>query len=153
VALAPVGTGGGGGGGPAVGTVIGVGTNPALLVKGGSQAVEAITVYAQETTYGVYFSVTIPMTEFNTKGPLVTAEIYGGYIQEIASQDYVFGISYGQDVDASGNLVDMLFVTVGDPSGQFLGNVDVVLENANSTKTFDDLLKLVTTLTNLANGT
>jgi hypothetical protein len=153
VALAPVGTGGGGGGGPAVGGVQAVGTAPALLVQSGTQAVEAITVYALDTVYGINFAVTISLTEFNGKGPLVTAEEYAGYIQQIASEDYVYGISYGQDVDASGNLVDMLFVTVGDPSGQFLGNVDVVLANANSTKTFDDLLKMVNALTTLAGGT
>ena len=152
MALAALGTGGGGGGGPAVGGVKAVGTSPALLVQSGTQAVEAITVYALDTVYGINFAVTISLQEFNGKGPLVTAEEYAGYIQQIASEDYTYGIAYGQDVDASGNLVDMLFVTVGDPSGLFLANVDIPLATANSTGSFDKLLKMVASLTTLAAG-
>lgn len=152
MALAPVGTGGGGGGGPAVGTVTATGSFATLLVQGGSQAVEAITVFATETVYGVSFQVTLPLTKFQKEGALVTAELYGGYIQQIASEDYVYGISFGQDVDASGNLVDMLFVTVGDPTGQFLGNVDIPLLSANAPGSFTKLLAMVKSLTDLSNG-
>ena len=127
-------------------------TSPALLVQSGTQAVEAITTYVTETVYGISFQVTLPTTLFQKEGPLVTAEVYAGYIQQIASEDYTYGIAYGQDVDASGNLVDMLFVTVGDPSGLFLANVDIPLATANSTGSFDKLLKMVASLTTLAAG-
>lgn len=129
----------GGGGGIGVGDVKFNDSEPTLIVKSGAKPLAGDTIYATELTYDIDFQITIPHTEFLGQGPQATANLYGGYIQQIASEAYTYGVSYGQDVNASGNLVDTLFVIVGDPTGRFTTEVSIPLRSANTPATFAKL--------------
>lgn len=142
----------GGGGGIGVGTVTLTGSEPSLLVQSGTKAVAATTVYATDDLYGVDFQVTIPQTEFLGQGPKATADLYGGYIQQIGGEPYTAGISYGQDVNAAGNLVDTLFVTVQDTTGAFTTQASVPLRSANTPAQLAKLSAVAAQLNALAAG-
>lgn len=142
----------GGGGGIGVGDVTFNDSEPTLIVKSGAKPQEGDTVYATENTYDIDFQVTIPHTEFLGAGPQATADLYGGYIATLAAEPYTYGVTYGQDVNASGNLVDTLFVIVGDPTGRFLTQVSVPLRSANTPATFAKLQAAATAAAALATG-
>lgn len=85
---------------------------PDLLVLSGGRVVDAMTIGVHENKYGLDFQFTIPKTEWQGEGTRVAAFDYTSYIQEVAAADHVVAIAYAQDVDASGNLRDVLYVTV-----------------------------------------
>ena len=142
--------GSGGTGGP--GGVHFIGSEPSLLVQSGTKAVDATTVYAEDTIYGISFQVTIPQTEFLGQGPLSTAELYASYIQQVAALPAAVAVYYGQDVNAAGNLVDALFVVVGDPTQQFTTTVSVPIVSSNTPAAFAKIAVATTVVTNLAAG-
>lgn len=140
--------GSGGTGGP--GGVTLTGSEPSLLVQSGTKAVDATTVFATDTIYGIDFQVTVPQTEFLGAGPEATAELYASYIQQVAALPAVVAAYYGQDVNAAGNLVDSLFVVVGDPTQAFTTTVSVPIVNSNTPASFAKIAAAATVVTNLA---
>lgn len=127
-----------------------IGSEPALLVQSGPKAVDATTVYATDLKYGIDFQVTIPQTEFLGQGPTATAELYASYIEVIAALPATVAVYYGQDVNAAGNLIDVLFVIVGDPTQEFTTTVSVPLRTANTPGAFVKIAAATTVVTNLA---
>lgn len=90
---------------------------PDVLVVGVNNVQDAVTVTAQETTYGVVFSFTRSRASWEGGLVQVAAAFYAGEIETIAGHQHVVGLSYTQDTNASGNLIDQMIVTVGTDDG------------------------------------
>lgn len=109
MALQPV----GGGGGAAAGTYTVLYQRPDILVLGVNNVVEAITVTVRENTYGIIFAFTRSRLSWEGGAVQAAASFFSGNIQALAAYQNVVGISYTQDTNASGNLIDQLIITVG----------------------------------------
>jgi hypothetical protein len=129
----------GSGGGAAPGSFRVLGQVPAIQVYAGTKVRDAVQITVQELTYGVTFSFTIPRTEWAGEGTQGAAELYAGWVQYIGARDHVVGLSYTEDVNASGNLTDMLLVTLATPDGNNVAEVEVELAQANTEATFGKL--------------
>jgi hypothetical protein len=112
VALEPVGGGGGGGGSYKI-----LYQKPDILVIGVNNVQDAVTVTAQDGVYGIVFSFTRSVKSWEGGAVQAAASFYSGGIQALAAYQHVQGISYTQDTNASGNLVDQLIITVGTDDG------------------------------------
>jgi len=89
-----------------------VSQEPTIQVVAGGAVRDAMTIGVHENKYGLDFQFTISRAEWQGEGTQVAAYDYTSYIQEIAGADHVVGIAYAQDVNPSGLLVDVLYVTV-----------------------------------------
>ena len=125
MALAPV--GGQGGGTSAPYTVLS--QHADLLVQGAASVQKAMTITAQETTYGVVFGFTIPYVDWQADGTRYNAGIRAGWINEIAQHANVLGLSWSQDVNGSGELTDFMDIAVGTPDGAQQTVVSVPLDS------------------------
>lgn len=112
MALAPV-----GGGEVGTGAYRVLSQRPDLLVVGPSTVEDAVTVTAEDTLYGISFSFTRSTQSWEGGAVQAAASFYAANIQEVAGSPHVQGLSYTQGVNASGNLVDQMEVTVGTDDG------------------------------------
>lgn len=127
-----------------------VGQRPNILIQGGSQVVEAMTIDVQETLYGIFFSFTIPRTQWAGDGTQAEANFYTSTVQAIAAAPEVIAVSYAQDVNAAGALIDTLIVTVETPDGLNTAVVTLPLLTANTPASFAKIAAAVATLTSTA---
>lgn len=109
---------------PAVGGESGVGGSykilyqrPDILIVGVNNVQDAVTVTAQDAIYGVVFSFTRSKASWEGGAVQAAASFYAGMIQQMAQYQHVVGLTYTQDTNASGNLVDQIAVTVGSDDG------------------------------------
>lgn len=116
MALAPV-SGGGGGGGGTGGMYRVLYQRPDILVVGVNNVQDAVTVTAEETMFGIVFSFTRSVASWEGGLVQTAASFYAGGIRALAEYQHTQGLAYTQDVNASGNLVDQMIVTVGDDTG------------------------------------
>lgn len=140
----------GGGNAAAPGSFKVVGQRPTILIQGGSQVVDAMTIDVQELTYGIFFSFTIPRTQWAGDGTQAEADAYTAVVQSIAAYAPVIAVNYAQDVNAAGALIDTLIVTVATPDGLNTANVTVPLSGTAGTAPFAAIDKAVATLTTTA---
>lgn len=113
-----------GGAGAAPGSFKVVSQSPTILVQGASSVVDAMTITINVLTVQVIASFTVPrsvwllsQTSTAQEGVPALASQYAAYIEALGMQQAVVGISYAQDVNAAGFLVDVLIVTVATPDG------------------------------------
>lgn len=125
-----------GGGGAAAGTFKVLGQHETPLIQGANTVVNGMQLTVQELTYGVVFSFTIPLAEWAADGTQYWAELYAGWVQAMGADDDVVGMYYAQDVNASGNLVDTMFVTVGTADGLNTATVPIPLSQLNTPASF-----------------
>lgn len=90
---------------------------PDILVVGVNNVQDAVTVTAQDGIYGVVFSFTRSTKSWEGGAVQAAASFYAGMIQAMAGHPHVVGLTYTQDTNASGNLVDQIAVTVGSDDG------------------------------------
>lgn len=124
-----------------------VGQRPNILIQSGSHVVDAMTIDVQETLYGIYFAFTIPRTQWASDGTQNEANYYTGLVQSIAAYAPVIAVSYAQDVNAAGALIDTLIVTVATPDGLSTANVTVPMGSLGGTAPFAAIDKAVAILT------
>jgi hypothetical protein len=133
VALEPVGDSGGVGGAYKI-----LYQRPDILVVGVNNVQDAVTVTAQDGVYGVVFSFTRSTKSWEGGLVQVAASFYAGMIQAMAGHAHVFGLTYTQDTNASGNLVDQIAVTVASDDGNqeatFVWPLETIGETAALTK-------------------
>lgn len=127
-----------------------LGQRPTVLVQGGSHVIDAMTIDVQDSMYGIFFSFTIPRTEWAGDGTQNEASYYAGLVQYIAGRENTVAVAYAQDVNAAGALIDTLIVTVGTPDGLNTANVTVPLLAAGQPSTFAALDKAEATLVKTA---
>lgn len=126
-----------GGSGAASGNFHVVGQQPTILVQGANTVVDAMTITVTELLYGVTFSFTVPLTVWNLsltstadESVASLASQYAAAVEVLGAYEYTTAISYAQDVNAAGLLIDVLIVTVGTPDGTQATNVTVPLLSA-----------------------
>lgn len=112
MALEPVGDSGGVGGAYKI-----LYQRPDILVVGVNNIQDAVTVTAQDAVYGIVFSFTRSKSSWEGGLVQVAASFYAGMIQTMAQHAHVVGLTYTQDTNASGNLIDQMAVTVGSADG------------------------------------
>jgi hypothetical protein len=130
------GEGASGGGGAAQGTFKVLGQHETPLIQGANTVVNGMQITVQELVYSVVFSFTIPLTEWQADGTKYWAELYAGWVQAMGADDDVVGMYYAQDVNASGNLIDTMFVTVGTADGLNTATVQIALANLGAPASF-----------------
>jgi len=142
VALEPVGDSGGVGGAYKI-----LYQRPDILIVGVNNVQDAVTVTAQDAVYHVVFSFTRSKASWEGGLVQVAASFYAGMIQTMAEQPHVVGLSYTQDTNASGNLVDQIAVTVGSDDGTqestFIWPLETIGEMAALNKVSDEFSKLM----------
>lgn len=113
-----------GGAGAQPGSFTVVSQQPTILVQGASTVVDAMTITINVTTVQVVASFTVSraawllsQSDTANEGIATLASQYAAYIEALGMQEAVVGISYAQDVNAAGYLVDVLIVTVATPDG------------------------------------
>lgn len=119
-----------------------LGQYPDLLIQSATRVVNAQTIIARELIYGVTFQFTIPMTEYMGEGPQAAAGLRAGWIEAMAQHTHVTGLTYTQDVNSSGALVDQMIVTVGTSDLANTAELTYPLEQLNTPAAFqavDDL--------------
>lgn len=161
----PIDTGGGAGGAPGTYTI--VSQNSTSLVQGNGNVVDAVTLAATENIYGVWFQVTVSRADWNEAAGIAAAgaggagettaatEIIGqaaGLIQALGGLAPVTAISYQQNTNAQGLLIDQLLVTVSSPDG--LSNIDVVvpLDPAKEATSNNAILAAASGITTVSGG-
>lgn len=123
---------------------------PDVLVRSATDVVDAVTITVEEKTYGVVFSFTISKREWQGMGTQGEAALYASWVQEIGSRPEVIGMGYSQDVNASGNLRDVIVITVGTPDGLHEAEVSWPLATLNSGGAFQAIADTYSTLTQTA---
>lgn len=134
-----------GGAGATPGSYTVIGQSPTILVQGAGTVVDAMTITVNVVTVGVVISFTVPRSVWLAAGTTagagaggagtstgvgVLASQYAALVEALAMLAPVVAMSYAQDVNAAGNLVDVLIVTVGTPDGLQTANVTVPLDPA-----------------------
>lgn len=134
------------GGGAAPGSFTVLNQYPDLLSQSATRVVNAETIVARENIYGVTYQFTIPMTEYMGAGPDASAGLRAGWIQAMAAHQHVVGMSYTQDLNQAGALVDQMIVAVGTPDGENTAELVLPLASLNAPASFqkvDDLYAIV----------
>lgn len=109
---------------------------PNVLQQPGGKVVDAVTVYATETTYGVGYTFTVSLNTWQGQIFDVYAADVASWIKVIAEHDNVVGLYGAQDTDANGLLQDYLFVTVGIADTDSTAQTQILLKNANTPAAF-----------------
>ena len=135
-----------GGAGPSPGTVTNVSSAPTLIIKPGGSTTDGHIVYFTETTYGVSAAFTVDDLLFTAQGVQSLADEYAAAIQVIGEQTPVIAISYAQDLNAAGDLIDVLIVTVQSTSGNSTDNVEIPLLQSNQNSQVNKVLAAGTNL-------
>jgi hypothetical protein len=126
VALQPV-----GGGDGQSGTYRILSQRPDILIQGVNNVVNAITVTAEEPTYGIVFSFTRSRTSWEGGAVQAAASFFASNLKALAEYRHVQGIQYTQDTNASGALIDQIIVTVGTDDGEQEATFVWPLENVD----------------------
>lgn len=142
-----------GSGGPVNGDYVVTGQEPDILVMSGNRVVSAETIYARETTFGIDFQFTIPMTEYMGSGPQAAAGLRASWLQTIGNHDHVTGVYVTQDVNAQNLLRDYVFVTVGTDDGLQTATTRILLDNANTPAAFQQIDNAYAALVKAGTGT
>jgi len=152
MAILPEGGGNGGGGAAGLPYEI-LFQNQDLQVIGGTRTVPAMTVLARETTYGISYGFTIPLSEWNKSGPAASAGLYATWIQALAIDQYVIGLDYVQVPSAGGDLIDSMEIIVGTDDGRLSASLTVPLKAMNNVQTFQRIADLYEHLIATSGGT
>jgi hypothetical protein len=119
--------------------------NPDSLVRADGSVIAAMTIQATETTYGVWFKFTVPLTVYNSttfSGPvpgpapsgstLLRSLVYTRalFINTLAQQGPVTDIRYLELVNKQGLFKDNLLVEVSTPDLESSADVIVPLDPA-----------------------
>lgn len=113
-----------------------VSQEPNVLNQAGGKVVDAVTVFATETTYDVGYTFTVATSTWQGAIFDVYAADVASWIKVIAEHDHVVGLYGAQDVDANGLLQDYLFVTVGIDGTDSTALTQILLKNANTPAAF-----------------
>jgi hypothetical protein len=140
----------GGGGGGAPGSFEVIGQRADVLVRSATSVVDAMTITVQENTYGVIFSFTISRQEWQGLGTQGAAALYASWVQEIGGLPEVVGMTYSQDVNASGLLRDVIVISVATPDGRHETDLSWPLSSLNSQGAFAAISAAYKTLTQTA---
>lgn len=129
-----------GGSGAAPGSYTILAQNSAALVQGNGNVIDAVTLQATENTFGVWFQVTVTRAQWNEAAGIAAAGAgspgagtaalqlvseYAALIQALAGLPPVTAMSYQQNTNAQGLLIDQLLVTVSNADGS--SNIDVTV--------------------------
>jgi len=96
---------------------------------GAARDIERVEVLDQ--LYGIYFGFSVPLKQFQEYGLASEAQQYTAFVQQAAAIDGVSAIYWAQDINPRTNLlVDMLFITVTDPTGAFSTTVEIPLQSS-----------------------
>jgi len=128
-----------GGGGPVTGDYIVTSQEPDILVYQGNRVVQAQTIFARETTFGIDFQFTIPQTEYMGAGPQASAGLRASWLQTIGNHDHVVAVYVTQDLNPQNLLRDYVFVTVGTDDGLQTAQTRILLDNANTPGAFQQI--------------
>lgn len=109
---------------------------PDLLVTGGNNVQDAVTVTAQDKVYGIAFSFTRSTKSWEGGAVQAAASFYAGAIQGLAGHPHVQGMAYTQDVNAAGNLIDSMEITVGTDDGEQAASFTWPLETLDGTAVY-----------------
>lgn len=127
-----------GGGADSTGSYRVIASHADLLVRG-QNVQPAQTVQAEALRHGIVFGFTVPRdgpTGFYGGGVQAAAGLRAGWIDAMAQDQYVLGMSWSQDTNAGGDLIDVMDITVGDPAGEFQTQVTIPLEQLNAVASF-----------------
>lgn len=102
-----------------------------IQVFGAGDVRDAVFVTVQDNIYGIVFSFTVSRLTWDEQGFATTAGEYAGVVQSIAAMQEVVAVAYTQEPNSAGLLLDMLLVTIADPTGQFQVDVEVPLSVTN----------------------
>lgn len=149
MALEPADTGTAGGG-AAAGSFKVLGQRPDILVRSGTDVVDAMTITVAELVYGVTFSFTIPRSEWAGMGTQGEASLYASWVQAIGAMPEVVGLAYSQNVNAAGLLRDVMVITVGTQDGLNTAEIDWPLHTLNSGNAFQAVRDAYATLAQTA---
>lgn len=109
---------------------------PNVLNQAGGKVVDAVTVYAVETTYDVGYTFTVATTTWQGQIFDVYAADVASWVKVIAEHPHVVGLYGAQDTDTNGLLQDYLFVTVGIDGTDSTALARIPLKNANTPAAF-----------------
>lgn len=126
---------------------------PDILVVGVNNVQDAVTVTAQDGVYGIVFSFTRSRQSWEGGAVQAAASFYAGQIQAMAQHPHVVGLSYTQDTNASGNLVDQMVVTVGSDDGSQEASFTWPLETIGGTGAMDEADRVFANLMQVAGST
>lgn len=127
-----------GGGADSTGSYRVISSHADLFVRG-QNVQPAQTVQAEALRHGIVFGFTVPRdgpTGFYGGGVQAAAGLRAGWIDAMAQDQYVLGMSWSQDTNAGGDLIDVMDITVGDPAGDFQTQVTIPLEALNAPASF-----------------
>ena len=123
-------------GGPVNGDYTVTGQEPDILVQQGNRVVQAMTIYATETTFNIAYQFTIPLTTYMGEGPQVAAADRSSWLQTIGNHENVVAVFVTQDVNPQNLLRDYVYVTVGDPAFVQTAQTRFLLDEANTPGAF-----------------
>ena len=113
-----------------------LGQEPTILVRGANQVVDAVTVTAQDATYGVVFQFTKSKAEWEGQIVTVAAADRASWIQVMAQHEHVIGMAYVQNVTGAGLLQDAMEITVGTDDGAQAVTLTWPLDSLNTPAAF-----------------
>lgn len=126
---------------------------PDILITGVNQVQDAVTVTAQETTYGVVFSFTRSRQSWEGGAVQAAASFYAGQIGAMAQHPHVVGMAYTQDTNPTGALVDQIQVTVGTDDGNNEASFTWPLETIGGSAAMDEADRVYANLVKVAQAT
>lgn len=139
-----------------------------ILVDSGGNVVDAVTISATESIYGVDFQFTVPRSAWDAAAGIAAAGAggagntgtaalelgsqYAAVIQAFGELAPVVAISYQRGINKQNLLIDQLVVTVTDPAG--LSSIDVVvpLDPAQESASNNLILATAAGITTVANA-
>lgn len=154
-----------GGAGATPGSATILGQNSTALVQGNGNVVDAVQLAALVNTVGVWFQVTVTRAAWNEAAGVVAAGAggagvsttagellseYAALIEAFALLAPVTAISYQQNTNAQGLLVDQLLVTVSSPDGTSNIDVTVPLDPAKESTSNNAILAAAAGITTVA---
>lgn len=138
-----------------------------ILVNSAGDVIDAVTVSATESIYGVDFQFTVPRTAWNVAAGIVAAGAggsgatsaglelgsqYAALIQAFGELAPVVAISYQRNTNNQSLLVDQLLVTVTDPTGLSSIDVTVPLDPNQESASNNLILATAAGITTVANA-
>lgn len=138
-----------------------------ILVDSGGNVVDAVTISATESIYGVDFQFTVPRSAWNAAAGIVAAGAggagastaalelgsqYAALIQAFGELAPVVAISYQRGINAQNLLIDQLVVTVTDPTGASSIDVVVPLDPNQESASNNLILATAAGITTVANA-
>src|SRR5437763_16981710 len=88
-----------------------------IELRGTAKPSDVMEIGAITKPSEVFFQFRIPIGVWRAEGAIPVAEAYAEQIEIIMGSPLVFGMSYVQDVNLAGNLVDYMDIVVGIAEG------------------------------------